>query len=192
MNELCDWELRPRVTNLKNSFRFPFVRAMLLLVLLAACGPGTPTAGPEASAPPLPASTATPLPTLTSVPPSPAPTTAASDLLLDALQALAAYEPVADAQPVVELLLSGIAGWLDGGGEPSKDGNWMRPCPVRDHYGALREWVNNYQAEPEDEAARLALDDAAFFESMVAHGAENAGPSQEVWETEYLLDQRRH
>jgi MoaA/NifB/PqqE/SkfB family radical SAM enzyme len=69
--------------------------------------------------------------------------------------------------------------------EPSKDGNWMRPCPLRDHYGTLREWVNRYGAEPEDEAARVALIDNVFGKEMDAYGAEHTDVCQEIWESEY-------
>ncbi|MGC9334803.1 MAG: tetratricopeptide repeat protein, partial [Anaerolineae bacterium] len=41
------------------------------------------------------------------------------DPLPDAREALSAYVPVADAQPVVTILLSSIADWLGAGGEPA-------------------------------------------------------------------------
>ena len=57
-----------------------------------------------------------PLPT---APPPPTPTPSGGDLLVNAQQTLAAYLPVTDTQPVVSTLLSSIADWLDGGGDPA-------------------------------------------------------------------------
>jgi MoaA/NifB/PqqE/SkfB family radical SAM enzyme len=74
-----------------------------------------------------------------------------------------------------------------GRGALSKEGNWMRPCPMRDHYGTLREWVADIGAEPEDEAARHALANAGFCEQMTRLGREHAPCCQEIWEAEYLL-----
>jgi MoaA/NifB/PqqE/SkfB family radical SAM enzyme len=69
---------------------------------------------------------------------------------------------------------------------PSAGGNWLRPCPIRDHYALFREWVARHQPEPEDEAARGALSDEAYTEWMVAYGEELGALSQPIWEEEYL------
>jgi MoaA/NifB/PqqE/SkfB family radical SAM enzyme len=73
----------------------------------------------------------------------------------------------------------------------SRENNWMQACPFRDHYGTFHEWVESFGAEPEDEAARLAFVDDAFCERMVAYGAEHARTCQQVWETEYLSQNRQ-
>jgi len=86
----------------------------LLLALLVAC---THTAPVMTTSVPPKVPTATPFPTPTIIIRPPTPMAAAGDPLADAQQALAAYLPVADAQPLVSTLLSGIADWLAAGGE---------------------------------------------------------------------------
>ena len=38
-----------------------------------------------------------------------------------------------------------------------KDGNWLMPCPIRDHHADLRKMIAEYEPEPSDESAREAL-----------------------------------
>lgn len=70
--------------------------------------------------------------------------------------------------------------------ELSAEGNWLSPCPFRDHYRLFREWIENYGPEPEDEAAEQALLDGQYYEEMVAYGVEYREFSQDIWEQEYL------
>jgi hypothetical protein len=99
--------------------RHLIVSCLAAMMLLVGCGSGAPAAGPVASVPPTAGPTATPLPTPAKGTPSPPPTAAARELLAVAQQALAAYEPVTDVQPVVSTLLSNIADWLRSGGGPA-------------------------------------------------------------------------
>lgn len=69
---------------------------------------------------------------------------------------------------------------------PSAAGNWLRPCPIRDHYDTFRGWVARHGPQPEDEAARRAMKDEAYYERMVAYGRRLAALTQRVWEEEYL------
>jgi MoaA/NifB/PqqE/SkfB family radical SAM enzyme len=69
---------------------------------------------------------------------------------------------------------------------PSADGNWLRPCPIRDHYRLFREWIARYQPEPEDEGARQALLDGEYYEQMLAYDQELEQLSQPIWQREYL------
>ena len=70
--------------------------------------------------------------------------------------------------------------------EPQKGGNWLRPCPIRDHHRTFRELVDRYEAEPEDEQAREALEDQEYYRGLVAYGTDIGEYSQEIWEKEYL------
>jgi MoaA/NifB/PqqE/SkfB family radical SAM enzyme len=86
--------------------------------------------------------------------------------------------------------LRSIRGWQReygyGREEPSAEGNWLRPCPVRDHHALFRQWVERHQPQPEDEAARQVLKDQAYYDSMVAYGEELQVLSQKIWEEEYV------
>ncbi len=73
-----------------------------------------------------------------------------------------------------------------GRAEPSRDGNWLRPCPVRDHHATFRAWLERYGPEPEDESAQHILQDAAYLEGLVAYGEDVAQSSQDIWERDYL------
>jgi hypothetical protein len=70
--------------------------------------------------------------------------------------------------------------------EPQQEGNWLRPCPIRDHHREFRALVDRYQAEPEDESARQALEDQEYYKGLVAYGVDIGEYSQEVWETDYI------
>jgi MoaA/NifB/PqqE/SkfB family radical SAM enzyme len=73
-------------------------------------------------------------------------------------------------------------------GHPT-EGNWLRPCPIRDHYALFRQWVDRHQPEPEDAAARAALTDEVYYQRMVAYGRELEPLSREVWEREYICEE---
>ena len=73
-----------------------------------------------------------------------------------------------------------------GHSEPLKEGNWLRPCPIRDHYRMYRELIDRYQPEPEDEAARQALEDEDYYKGLVAYGMDIGEFSQDIWEGKYL------
>jgi len=68
----------------------------------------------------------------------------------------------------------------------SAEGNWLSPCPFRDHYGLFRSWVERYHPEPEDESAQQALLDKHYYEFMVEYGARFRELSQKIWSQEYL------
>jgi len=70
--------------------------------------------------------------------------------------------------------------------EPVREGNWLRPCPIRDHYREFRQLVVRYQAQPEDERVREALLDQDYYKGLVAYGTDVGEYSQEIWEKEYL------
>ena len=70
--------------------------------------------------------------------------------------------------------------------EPTSEGNWLRPCPVRDHYHLFREWVDRYGPDPEDETARKALLDDDYRDGLISYGSEFGKLSQEIWERYYL------
>lgn len=88
--------------------------------------------------------------------------------------------------PFFEAIRQWQRGYGYGSQELSADNNWMRPCPFRDHYAQFREWIEHYQADPEDQAAAEVLRDERYYEEMVAYGTEDRKCSQAIWEEEYI------
>lgn len=72
------------------------------------------------------------------------------------------------------------------GNQPGRDGNWMLPCPFRDHFATFRRWIESPGARPQEGVAHAALADDAFCERLLDYGAKQAGPVQRLWEEEYL------
>lgn len=107
---MCQQETPQQIRNQGKLFLSSFLAVALLALLLSACAFTAPTRVP-------PAPSSTPAPAAASA--SPSPTEPPADLLAGAQQALAAYEPATDAQPLVNLLLSSIAAWLEAGGDPT-------------------------------------------------------------------------
>lgn len=69
---------------------------------------------------------------------------------------------------------------------PTAEGNWLRPCPIRDHYPQFREWLDRYRPEPENEAAREAWESRAYLEGLSAYGRELQKISEEIWREAYV------
>ncbi|MEN6408373.1 MAG: radical SAM protein [Anaerolineaceae bacterium] len=67
--------------------------------------------------------------------------------------------------------------------------NTMNPCPMRDHNADLRQMIRKHEAEPIDQNAAAALQDAHFAEGMDAYDAEYQGIVDVVWEKVYEHDQ---
>lgn len=73
-----------------------------------------------------------------------------------------------------------------GYGAAGPAGEWLRPCPVRDHYSTFSRWLTEYGPEPEDEAACRALTDEGYRRGLISYGRELAELSRPVWESVYL------
>jgi MoaA/NifB/PqqE/SkfB family radical SAM enzyme len=71
-------------------------------------------------------------------------------------------------------------------GKPHKAGNWVKPCPLRDHHARARQIINMYEPEPEDEAAAEALADPAYYEGMVEYDRKVGELLDPLWEQRYL------
>jgi MoaA/NifB/PqqE/SkfB family radical SAM enzyme len=68
----------------------------------------------------------------------------------------------------------------------STEGNWMSSCPFRDHYHMFRSWIDQYELEPEDESARLAMLDSHYSQQMTEYATKFRKLSQKIWNREYL------
>jgi MoaA/NifB/PqqE/SkfB family radical SAM enzyme len=75
------------------------------------------------------------------------------------------------------------AKYREGKGEP---GNWLAPCPIRDHYQDFLELVQAHHPEPEDPAAAQAAVDPEYAASLCAYGETWSSLSRETWRSVYL------
>jgi MoaA/NifB/PqqE/SkfB family radical SAM enzyme len=68
----------------------------------------------------------------------------------------------------------------------SADDDWLRPCPIRDHYARFREWVAAHEPEPADQAALEALNDPLYYERLAQYDRELEEITGDVWAEEYV------
>lgn len=65
-------------------------------------------------------------------------------------------------------------------------GNWMTPCPIRDHNALFRSWLRHYEPDPVDENALHALMDPEYACSMDTYDQAYTKLPRPVWENYYL------
>jgi MoaA/NifB/PqqE/SkfB family radical SAM enzyme len=75
----------------------------------------------------------------------------------------------------------------DNRGSKDKDfGNWIMPCPIRDHYAEFYEMQREFDLKPVDESAREALLDPDYLEGMKNYNQAVASLMDPIWENQYL------
>ena len=67
-----------------------------------------------------------------------------------------------------------------------KKGNWMMPCPNRDHYAELRRLLATYEPDPLDENAREAMLDPAYAQGLQEYDLAYQQLSEDIWKQQYL------
>jgi len=73
---------------------------------------------------------------------------------------------------------------------PSKLGNQIRQCAIRDHYRMYRTLIRRYGARPIDPTAAEALQDEDYYRGMLAYDKRFQELADPVWEREYLEPER--
>ncbi len=73
-----------------------------------------------------------------------------------------------------------------GNKNPVIGGNWLRPCPYRDHHSQFLKWIRLHSAEPEDIAAAQILADHDYHEKMIKYDEELANLFDPIWQREYM------
>lgn len=68
------------------------------------------------------------------------------------------------------------------------NGNWLMPCPIRDHHADLRKMIAVHQPEPSDESAREALLDLDYAAGMDHYDREYQSLSSVIWQEHYLRE----
>ncbi len=66
------------------------------------------------------------------------------------------------------------------------NGNWLRPCPIRDHHAEFRNLLAKFEPEPIDDNARAALLDPEYARGLEEYDAAYQRLSDPVWTSHYL------
>lgn len=68
----------------------------------------------------------------------------------------------------------------------SRHGNWMMPCPIRDHYDEFFKMLKEHNPEPVDENARAAMEDPEYYRGMLTYNRDVAKLFEPIWEKKYM------
>jgi len=70
--------------------------------------------------------------------------------------------------------------------EGGRHGNWIMPCPMRDHYAELYPLLREYNPTPVDENAAAALQDPEYREQLIEYNRSVGKLFDPIWESRYL------
>lgn len=70
--------------------------------------------------------------------------------------------------------------------KPEEIGNWLIPCPIKDHYDEMKKMIDEHHPSPTDEASRIAMTDKAYEKGLCDYGKKVAAVSDPIWKKEYL------
>jgi len=70
---------------------------------------------------------------------------------------------------------------------PEKVKNLLLPCSIRDHYKNFRENILSKNSKPEDEFAKIALEDEDYYNRLVKYDNELKKEFDPIWENEFKL-----
>jgi MoaA/NifB/PqqE/SkfB family radical SAM enzyme len=68
-------------------------------------------------------------------------------------------------------------------------GNWLRPCPIRDHHKIAMEAIKKYNAKPEDKATEKWLHDENLHQGLIEFDDQLAELMDPYWEKIYLKEE---
>jgi MoaA/NifB/PqqE/SkfB family radical SAM enzyme len=69
-------------------------------------------------------------------------------------------------------------------------GNWMMPCPIRDHYAEFHKMLTEFRPEPVDENAKAAMADSEYQRGMIDYDRAWAELSEPIWQSKYMRGQK--
>lgn len=89
-----------------------------------------------------------------------------------------------------EPFFQAIRRWQDEYGlqaeRPEEHGNWLMPCPIRDHHADFRHILKTAEPDPEDEAALQAMVDPDYRDGLIQYDEALAELMDPIWREEYL------
>jgi len=68
----------------------------------------------------------------------------------------------------------------------SRHGNWMMPCPIRDHYAEFYRMLTEFKPEPVDENAKAAMLDPEYQKGMEEYNRAVAELFEPIWKSKYM------
>lgn len=75
--------------------------------------------------------------------------------------------------------------------ESEKTGNWIRPCPIKDHYQFMYDQISKFDPKPIDSAAEVALKDEQYREGLIDYGNRVGQLTDPVWQEEVIEPELR-
>ncbi|HEU4563133.1 MAG TPA: radical SAM protein [Gemmatimonadaceae bacterium] len=77
-------------------------------------------------------------------------------------------------------------GYREDGETPAERcGNWLNPCPIRDHHDVFHRLVRAHHPTPTDPEAAAALADPSYHEGIQRFDRELAALNDPIWESRY-------
>jgi MoaA/NifB/PqqE/SkfB family radical SAM enzyme len=86
-------------------------------------------------------------------------------------------------------LMQKVRDWQDRYGyaqSGDKVGDWLRPCPIRDHYQEMYGAIRQSGAKGIDSEAEAALNEPEYREGLTRYGQEYGRLTQPIWEEQYV------
>jgi MoaA/NifB/PqqE/SkfB family radical SAM enzyme len=77
-------------------------------------------------------------------------------------------------------------------GENIRENDWLRPCPIRDHFLEAREVIQKYGARPIDYAPHEILTEKKYIEEMASYDRELENLIKPIWERIYANHSTPH
>jgi len=74
--------------------------------------------------------------------------------------------------------------------KPEEMGNWILPCPIRDHYQKMRKFLEQHNPMPIDKQAEGAITDQEYKKEMIKYDQKLSELFDPVWEKEYLKSKK--
>jgi MoaA/NifB/PqqE/SkfB family radical SAM enzyme len=87
-----------------------------------------------------------------------------------------------------------IRGWQDSYGlrtPAEQTGNFMVPCPIRDHYDFMLPALKKHRPRAIDPSGEAALEDESYQQGLTQYGREVAALTDPIWEKEVIEPERR-
>jgi hypothetical protein len=77
-------------------------------------------------------------------------------------------------------------GYREDGQPYAGNGNWLMPCPIRDHHSEFRAMLKLHPAKPIDADAQAALDDPGYAAGLETFDRELSELTDPIWRKRYL------